>query len=208
MKMFCLGYVIEYDFFLLIQLCFLLEICLVKNLFFVGQINGIIGYEEVGSQGLIVGINVYLVVCDEELFIFKCFDVYIGVFIDDFINKGIKEFYWMFILWVEYCILLWQDNVDICLMLFVEKIGMCGLEDCMVWVVEKEEVICEIQKFIIDFSIQLDLINGYLNVINFVLFKQSVKLNIVLLCLGVNFVDIVCEVFVVVEGFSKYDQEL
>lgn len=98
MKMFCFGYVIEYDFFFFIQLKVNLEMCLVKNLFFVGQINGMMGYEEVVCQGLMVGINVYLSIKEEELFVLKCFEVYIGVLIDDFVNKGIKEFYCMFIL--------------------------------------------------------------------------------------------------------------
>lgn len=106
-KMFCLGYVIEYDFFQFMQLKFILEIKFVDCFYFVGQINGIIGYEEAGCQGLIVGINVYFFIREEVLFVLCCFDGYIGVFIDDFVNKGIKEFYCMFIFWAEYCILFW-----------------------------------------------------------------------------------------------------
>lgn len=46
----------------------------------------------------------------------KCSDVYIGVMIDDLVIKGINEFYWLLMSWVEYWLILWYDNVDLWLM--------------------------------------------------------------------------------------------
>ncbi len=88
--MFRPGYAIEYDFFPPTQLRPSLETRLVKNLFFAGQINGTTGYEEAGSQGLVAGMNAHLAVQDEEPFILKRSDAYIGVLHDDLINKVTK----------------------------------------------------------------------------------------------------------------------
>lgn len=54
-----------------------------------------------------------------------------GVLIDDFLIMGIKEFYCMFILCVEYCLLLCEDNVDLCL---IEKVCEFGFVDDVCWV--------------------------------------------------------------------------
>lgn len=53
-----------------------------------------------------VGLNVVFVVIGWDCFIFFCFEVYIGVMIDDLIICGVFEFYCMFMLWVEYCFIL------------------------------------------------------------------------------------------------------
>ena len=112
-KMFRPGYAIEYDFFPPTQLDLTLETKKVKNLFFAGQINGTTGYEEAGSQGLIAGINAHQKVNELDPFILKRSEAYIGVLIDDLINKGTEEPYRMFTSRAEYRILLRQDNADI-----------------------------------------------------------------------------------------------
>jgi tRNA uridine 5-carboxymethylaminomethyl modification enzyme len=95
-KMFRPGYAIEYDYFPPTQLGPSLETRLVKNLFFAGQINGTTGYEEAASQGLMAGINAHLAIKEEAPFILKRSEAYIGVLIDDLINKGTLEPYRMF----------------------------------------------------------------------------------------------------------------
>jgi len=180
-KMFRPGYAIEYDFFQPTQLRPNLETRLVKNLFFAGQINGTTGYEEAGSQGLMAGINAHLAVQDAEPFILKRSDAYIGVLIDDLINKGTEEPYRMFTSRAEYRILLRQDNADLRLTPLAQALGMQGLDARMERVREKEAGVAAIEKFLCEYSVQPDQLNGYLAGQDSAPLKQSVKLNTVLL---------------------------
>ena len=106
------GYAIEYDYFPPTQLKASLETTLIKGLFFAGQINGTTGYEEAGAQGLMAGINAYMLIREKEPIILKRSESYIGVLIDDLITKGVDEPYRMFTSRAEYRILLRQDNAD------------------------------------------------------------------------------------------------
>jgi tRNA uridine 5-carboxymethylaminomethyl modification enzyme len=185
-KMFRPGYAIEYDYFPPTQLKPSLETHLLRNLFFAGQINGTTGYEEAGCQGLMAGINAALAIREEDPLVLKRSEAYIGVLIDDLVNKGTQEPYRMFTSRAEYRILLRQDNADIRLTPIAHRLGMRGADLRMDRVRQKNEAAAAIDKYFRNTSVTPEDVNAYLAAVDSAPTLQKVKLHNILLRPQVN----------------------
>lgn len=160
-KVFRPGYAIEYDFFDPTQLKHSLESKIIEGLFFAGQVNGTTGYEEAAGQGIIAGINAALKCSGGEAFKLGRDEAYIGVLIDDLVTKGVDEPYRMFTSRAEYRILLRQDNADVRLTPYAEKLGTATAARASRFH-EKKKHIDEIIRFCHDFPIKAPRINPFL----------------------------------------------
>ena len=160
-KVFRPGYAIEYDFFDPTQLKHSLESKIIEGLFFAGQVNGTTGYEEAAGQGMIAGINAALKCSGGEAFKLGRDEAYIGVLIDDLVTKGVDEPYRMFTSRAEYRILLRQDNADVRLTPYAEKLGTATAERASRFH-EKKKHIDEIIRFCHDFPVKAPRINPFL----------------------------------------------
>ena len=179
-KMFRPGYAIEYDFFPPTQLKATLETKAIENLFFAGQINGTTGYEEAACQGLMAGINAHLKVAEKEPFILGRSEAYIGVLIDDLVNKGTDEPYRMFTSRAEYRTLLRQDNADLRLTKKSFDIGLAN-DQRMKLVEKKETDINQIKSIANKQSLEPEEVNRFLQGIGSAAISEKQKLAKILL---------------------------
>ncbi len=190
------GYAIEYDYFPPTQLTYTLETKLIKNLFFAGQINGTTGYEEAACQGLMAGINAHQNAHDQEPFTLSRSEAYIGVLIDDLINKGTDEPYRMFTSRAEYRTLLRQDNADLRLTELSYHLGLAS-EERMFHVKQKESIVEEIKSKLKRISFEPEQIRPYFEEIGTAGLTEKVNSLKILLRPQVN-----------IEGMSNYSAEL
>lgn len=189
-RMFRPGYAIEYDYFPPTQLDYSLETKQLRNLFFAGQINGTTGYEEAACQGLIAGINAHRRAKEEDAFVLKRSDAYIGVLIDDLISKGTKEPYRMFTSRAEYRTLLRQDNADLRLTEMSYRIGLAG-QDRMDRVEKKRNAVLDIKDVLQSVSVEPEEVNGWLESLGSAPISEKQKASRIVLRPDVELMDFI-----------------
>jgi tRNA uridine 5-carboxymethylaminomethyl modification enzyme len=205
-KMFRPGYAIEYDFFPPTQLKFSLETKLIGSLYFAGQINGTTGYEEAACQGLMAGINAHQKTRKLEPVILKRSEAYIGVLIDDLINKGTDEPYRMFTSRAEFRTLLRQDNADLRLTETSYRLGLASQER-MDKVKLKKENVEKIKKLLNSLSLDPEETAGFLESVqsSALLSKQKAAQVLLRPMIGLN--EMIKYISKVKEALAGFDNE-
>lgn len=201
------AYAIEYDAVVPTQFDLTLKIKKYDNLYCAGQICGTSGYEEAAGLGLVAGINAVLKLRGEKPFILRRNESYIGVMIDDIVNKGTNEPYRLLSSRAEFRLLLRHDNADKRLRGYAHKYGTIS-DEVYNKFVEKEEK----EASVIDYLNNTHLgdnakLDEYLLSIGELEYKRGLSIADILKRPAVKFIDLI-NIFEDLQSYNLTDLEI
>ena len=201
------AYAIEYDAVVPTQFDLTLKIKKYDNLYCAGQICGTSGYEEAAGLGLVAGINAVLKLRGEKPFILRRNESYIGVMIDDIVNKGTNEPYRLLSSRAEFRLLLRHDNADKRLRGYAHKYGTIS-DEVYNKFVEKEEK----EASLIDYLNNTHLgdnakLDEYLLSIGELEYKRGLSIADILKRPAVKFADLI-DIFEDLQSYNLTDLEI
>ncbi len=118
------GYAVEYDVVAPRQVGHDLQVSNVPGLYLAGQLLGTSGYEEAAALGLVAGVNAAATLRDGEGLRLGRDRAYIGVLVDDLVNREHREPYRIFTSRAEHRLLLGVDSASERLMTEGVRLGL------------------------------------------------------------------------------------